>query len=396
MTTITSGNIRADGMVTAAGKGGVCLPSAEKNAQFKKLKALRENQTCFDCPNTRPTWASVTYGVFLCLDCSATHRSLGVHLTFVRSADLDEWTQPQIDAMRLGGNANARQYFRKHGFTDLYGGKANKKYTSKTAVNYRAELKKIVDRETAKQRGEDPNMMQDGDAGGTSDLLKQLELGDEKKEQEEAQRKLAMARNGHSSNVVVQPKLKLASELSGSSKLVIRKPATGGLRKPTSSSVGGLRKLGTASALKLKTKPTGKPRTMALKLPVNSNSSSKEVKDDFELEDIETTQKAAEETEKVVKQMAADEELAKRLQAELNNGTPKRSYSNPYAAMNTNSTVTTSITASNNISRPANPPTVSKPVVTPATSTMKVIQKNGMQENIARLKGMTNDFFSDM
>mmetsp|Transcript_28101 Transcript_28101/g.34208 ORF Transcript_28101/g.34208 Transcript_28101/m.34208 type:complete len:80 (-) Transcript_28101:308-547(-) len=38
--------------------------------------------------------------VFLSLDCSATHRAMGVHLTFVQSVDLDEWTQSQIDAMR--------------------------------------------------------------------------------------------------------------------------------------------------------------------------------------------------------------------------------------------------------------------------------------------------------
>ena len=83
-------------------------------------------------------------GVFLCLDCSSTHRNMGVHLTFVRSVDLDEWTQSQIDAMRLGGNGNARAYFRKHGFTDLYGSKTDKKYKSKAAQSYKVELAKLV------------------------------------------------------------------------------------------------------------------------------------------------------------------------------------------------------------------------------------------------------------
>lgn len=76
--------------------------------QYKKrLKALMdrpENQVCSDCPERQPRWASLIVpppgsppgmlpmGAFCCLECSGSHRRLGVHVSFVRSITLDQCT----------------------------------------------------------------------------------------------------------------------------------------------------------------------------------------------------------------------------------------------------------------------------------------------------------------
>mmetsp|Transcript_17031 Transcript_17031/g.59678 ORF Transcript_17031/g.59678 Transcript_17031/m.59678 type:complete len:369 (-) Transcript_17031:66-1172(-) len=110
-----------------------------------ELRKMPGNDKCVDCGQVKPQWASVSYGVFMCLECSGKHRGLGVHLSFVRSVQMDSWPDKHIRMMKAGGNRKLRKFFEEHGVADL---PISEKYDTPAAELYRERIIALRDGKT--------------------------------------------------------------------------------------------------------------------------------------------------------------------------------------------------------------------------------------------------------
>ncbi|KAL7415998.1 hypothetical protein BDY24DRAFT_380747 [Mrakia frigida] len=123
------------------------MSSSEIYQKDELLALIKQegNSKCADCQAPNPQWCSLAFANFVCLDCSGVHRGMGVHITFVRSATMDKWSEDQLRKMKLGGNTNFQNFVASYGPTGGYrpNMKIAEKYATHAALQYKEKLTAI-------------------------------------------------------------------------------------------------------------------------------------------------------------------------------------------------------------------------------------------------------------
>lgn len=88
-------------------------PPEKPQRAYMIILAMPGNEICADCSAPQPRWASINLGITLCIECAGIHRSLGVHLSKVRSLTLDTdiWSPEIVQLMLNLGNSSVNSAY---------------------------------------------------------------------------------------------------------------------------------------------------------------------------------------------------------------------------------------------------------------------------------------------
>eukprot|EP01084_Bolivina_argentea_P218102 370179_1 len=94
-------------MMSSKRRSAVAVPNLKKTVGDYITEFLQQlgNQFCADCLAKNPQWIGFPHGVIICDNCAGAHRSLGSHVSQVKSVVYDKWTMQMFrDLEKCGGN----------------------------------------------------------------------------------------------------------------------------------------------------------------------------------------------------------------------------------------------------------------------------------------------------
>jgi hypothetical protein len=82
-----------------------------------------ENQLCVDCSTplamSSSTWATVTFGAFMCIKCAGVHRKMGVKTSRIKSVHMDVWSDEECQGILEKGNRVVNLMYEKFTSQDV-------------------------------------------------------------------------------------------------------------------------------------------------------------------------------------------------------------------------------------------------------------------------------------
>ncbi|XP_051926480.1 arf-GAP with dual PH domain-containing protein 1 isoform X3 [Hippocampus zosterae] len=95
--------------VLVSTSGTLTMEPEGNNRLLQDVLARPDNETCADCGNPEPDWASLTLGVFVCQACSLLHRGIP-HISRVKSIQ-GAWEASDVELLAdLGNNVAKAKY----------------------------------------------------------------------------------------------------------------------------------------------------------------------------------------------------------------------------------------------------------------------------------------------
>jgi ADP-ribosylation factor GTPase-activating protein 2/3 len=181
------------------------VPKKEANTFFKLIRSQSNNKSCADCAKPSPIWASVTFGFFICAECAAKHRELGVQISKVKSTMLDTWEIGELRRMCVSGNAHAPKLGKDSDLRAKYaGGRWYAEAVDKAAARSAAEepgtafmhnLEKRLRKSVEPQKVRERPMPKFGDKEVRSEPPRRQPEGAREEQKRDAERAVAIKQN---------------------------------------------------------------------------------------------------------------------------------------------------------------------------------------------------------